>query len=136
MALRVALRVAPVPNCCPSEALQSISVAGLTVTCPAWLPSRGWSLHTKGYVIYTSRKKQSLIKRGDYMHRVVMRALAGGNLPTEVQVHHQTHNKGDNAPRHLCAMPQALNPAPNSRFRCPWTGQFLSAAEYQRRMGA
>lgn len=44
------------------------------------LPEKGWSIHSKGYVIYTSRRKKSGVRRGARLHREVFNRLAGKKL--------------------------------------------------------
>jgi hypothetical protein len=95
------------------------------------LPTTGWSLHSKGYVIYTSRKIGGL-RRGISAHRAAIELLTGERLATEKHVHHQ-RTKRDNAPGDLIVLPEAMNPG--NGLRCPFTGQFMSAAQWERRFG-
>ena len=107
----------------------TITVAGKSATIPDFLPPRGWSIHTKGYVIFTSRSRK--LKRGRSAHREAIAHLIGRELATDETVHHQDFNKLNNCPCNLILMPAALN-VTNSR-RDPYTGQFLSAQEWVRR---
>jgi hypothetical protein len=111
---------------------QVITVGGREVHCPSWLPARGWSIHSKGYVIYTSRKKQPLIRRGEFMHRVIIRVLAETDLDPEIHVHHQNNCKTFNCPLNLLAVPACMNPA--TAIRNPFNGQYMTADEYRRKI--
>lgn len=111
----------------------TIIIQDQRVTLADWLPKNGWSFDDKGYVIYTSRRKQCLIKRGEKLHRVTMRVLMidkGIELTDEMHVHHQDFNKANNCPCNLIACPMLFNP--RSAVRCPYTGRYMSKDEYLR----
>jgi len=98
------------------------------------LPERGWSIHSKGYLIYSSKPPVKGMKRGVYLHREVIRRLMKVEvLPNEIHVHHQNHNKQCACPHNLIAMPMCMNP--RSAIRDPHTGEFMSLKEYRRRYG-
>lgn len=101
---------------------------------PAFLPQVGWSRNHKGYLIYTSRKRNEKIRRGARAHRLVAEYLLGRRLLAEEHVHHMDFDKCDNLPGNLLICPQEFNPSPVRQ--CPYTGQFLSFSQYQRRFGA
>lgn len=102
---------------------------------PDFLPQRGWSIGPKGYVIYTSRRRGGGIRRGARLHREVMKRVVGRDLTEDEHVHHQDFNKGNCCPCNLVLMPMVLNLTRHVR-RCPYTGQWLSAAGWERRFGA
>lgn len=106
----------------------------IVAVIPDWLPSKGWSLHNKGYLIYTSRSKTSGIRRGARAHRVVMEKIIGRALEPGEQVHHQNFDKLRNCGCNLILMPYYFNPT--SALQCPITGDFMSRAEYFERYGA
>lgn len=107
----------------------------LIITIPRFLPVRGWTLHSKGYAVYTSRLKGSSIKRGALLHREVIRYLAAEftpfPLPDYYHVHHQDFNKLNGSPANLIVMPQCLNTTPVKQD--PYTGQMISFSEFERR---
>jgi len=105
------------------------------VTCiPSFLPQRGWSKHTKGYLIYTSRHTCAALKRGAFLHRAVMQHLLGDDIPADMQVQHLwPFNKNCGSPHSLLLAPPEFNPSPSRR--CPYTGQFLKPADFERRYG-
>ncbi|HKS74295.1 MAG TPA: hypothetical protein VJQ82_13925, partial [Terriglobales bacterium] len=95
------------------------------------IPERGWSRHKKGYLIYTSRKKGAAIKRGQYLHRAVVEDI-GIEIPPGMHVQHlYPFDKTTRDPAQLMISPPEFNPS--SARRCPYTGQFLSPAEWERR---
>ena len=97
------------------------------------MPQRGWSIHTKGYVIYTSRRKRGGLRRGISLHRAVLEFLLGRRLTEDEHVHHQDFNKRHNDPSNLILMCAALNPT--GALRDPYTGQYLSPRAWARRYG-
>lgn len=107
-------------------------VGGGYVTAPEWVPRKGWSVHSKGYIIYTSRKKDS-IKRGTRLHRFVMERVLGRPLVEGEHVHHMDFHKTNNCYCNLLLLPCEFNPS--CALRDPYTGQFMSISEYQRRYG-
>jgi len=110
-----------------------LSINGVRVYAPDWIPRTGWSIHRKGYVVYTSRGLRHNIKRGEYMHRLVIERLRGWPLRDFEHVHHQDFDKRNNHPDNLVVMPHVLNP--RSACRCPYTGRFLSVDAYRVRFG-
>lgn len=58
----------------------------------------------------------------------------GDVLPSHLHVHHQNFNKLDNRPENLIVMPQELNPS--GALRDPFTGEFMSVAQWERRYGS
>lgn len=100
---------------------------------PTALPQTGWSLDQKGYVMYTSRKKDSPIKRGARAHREYMKIVVGRELTSEEVVHHQDFRKAHNCGTNLILMPRCFNPS--SARRDPYTGEYMSVADWQRRYG-
>lgn len=118
-----------------SSAILRILIGGKVALIPAFLPARGWSIHTKGYLIYTSRKKGMKWKRGKRAHVAVFEHLSGKVIEPGFQVHHQNFNKLDCRPENLINLPYEMNPTPNRHCQDPYTGQFLSPGEYARRYG-
>src|SRR5579863_2632449 len=95
----------------PSHVCRPIIIQGLAVICPDWLPEKGWSLNNKGYPIYTSRRTNFWIGRGEKMARVIIRVLleeCGLTLDPAVQVHHADH-KLINCPLKLIVLPPELH---------------------------
>ena len=103
------------------------------VRAPAWLTRKGWSIHRKGYVYYTSRAVKPGIKRGQFMHRVIVEKIIGRPLLEREQIHHQDFNKTNNCWCNLLIIDPEFNPS--SARRDPFTGEFMSASEWQRRYG-
>lgn len=104
----------------------------MKVVAPSFLPQKGWSKHTKGYAIYTVRKGK--LKRGKSLHRAVVEHLLGEPIPAGLQVQHLfPFDKSDGTPHLLMMAPPEFNPSPARR--CPYTGLFLSPADYARRFG-
>jgi hypothetical protein len=112
---------------------RSIQVGGKQALIPFSLPARGWSLSTKGYLIYTSRRKGVPIKRGSRAHRVVMAMLAGRPLSEDEHVHHQDFDKLNCLPANLILMPCCFNPT--SARRDPYTGEYMTSLAFERRYG-
>jgi len=98
---------------------------------PDYLPQKGWSLNSSGYLIYTSRRKDAPLKRGTRAHRAIMEKILGRKLEAWERIHHQNFNKVCTCPHNFILMPACFNPS-NSR-RDPYTGEFMSAAEWERR---
>jgi len=92
-------------------------------------PLGNWSLSTKGYPRFHSGPL-----RGRYVHRVVWEQIAGRLLPDRWHVHHQDFCKTNFDGLNLIACPPEFNPA--SQLRDPYTGQYLSAAQWERRYAA
>ncbi len=109
--------------------------AGRIAFCiPAFLPQRGWSAHSRGYRIYTSRKVQCKLKRGHFLHRAIVEHFLGGAIPSGLQVQHLwPFLKTCGCPERLLLAPPEFNPSPARRD--PYTGQFLRLDEWQRRYG-
>ena len=97
------------------------------------MPSKGWSLNAKGYVIWTSRRTNCVLKRGALAHRAIVETLLGRELPFDIQVHHQDGNKLNCCPFNLIAMPRGMNPS--NATRDPYTGEYMSKDLYVRRYG-
>lgn len=114
-----------------------VAINNRTYIIPTFLPITGWSINSKGYLIYTSRRRNSPIKRGDTLQRVVVKHLAALRdikLPDEYHVHHQDSNKLNCCPFNLVVLPLCLNPVPVKRD--PYTGHFLNHTQYERRYGS
>lgn len=122
---------APTPHLVQSSV--DIRVGGCHVRMPSWLPRKGWSIHSKGYVIYTSRSLSSGIRRGARMHRLVVERIIGRALTEDEQVHHQDFNKTNNCYCNLILLPSLFNPS--CALRDPYTGEFLSLEQWRRRYG-
>jgi hypothetical protein len=98
------------------------------------LPPRGWSKHTRGYIVYTSRATYTPIKRGTFLHRAVVETLIGRPLlPGEV-VHHMDFDKKHNCPHNLLLTPMELHAKGHAR-QCPHTGRWLSKVAWERIYG-
>lgn len=111
--------------------------SGLIIRFPAGLglPTRGWSIHNKGYVIYTSRGFTAPgLARGARLHREVMKRYLGRDLAPDEHVHHQDHDKLHNCGHNLilccCA---TLNPTPS--MLNPFTGFRMNRLDYLREFG-
>ncbi len=105
----------------------------LRAVIPAFLPARGWSLHTKGYLIYTSKSPRHGIRRGARAHRLAIAYLLGRELMPDEIIHHMDFDKLNCAFDNLLKCPAAFNPA--QRFQCPITGTLLTREEWGRRYG-
>lgn len=70
-------------------------------------------------------------RRNQYLHRAVWEEVAGQELPEGWIVHHM--KKGCNCPHNLVAMPECLHV--KDSLRCPYTGEFISVWEFERRYG-
>ncbi len=102
----------------------------------------------KGYIAYTSRRKDAPIKRNERAHRAVIKYLLKctdertvnaafqGNREMDPtwQVHHMDFDKCNNAPSNLLYTPEYFNPSPARRD--PYSGQYLSPLEYEQRYGS
>ncbi len=115
------------------------------------IPSRGWSAHTRGYVVYTSRAVRTGIKRGTFLHRLVIETLLGRSFaglgpglealgPKETviewHVHHMDFNKRHNCPCNLLLLDSRLHNTAGQTLRDPYTGAFLTKHEYINRYGS
>jgi len=100
-------------------------------TIPTFLPPRGWSIHRRGYLYWTSNATTPGIRRGEFAHRIIMEHLLGDPLPAGYHIHHQDGNKLNNCPLNLILLPAALNPSP--AVQCPYTSQFITRDEAVRR---
>jgi hypothetical protein len=102
------------------------------VHAPDFLPQRGWSRHTKGYAIFTSRCAK--LKRGTSLHRAVVEHLLGHPIPGGLHVQHLfPFIKACGRPESLLLAPPEFNPS--GAMRDPFTGEFMSVDAYQRRYG-
>jgi hypothetical protein len=111
-----------------------LTIRGKVARLPDFLPARGWTLHSKGYLIYTSRGTHPWIRRGEYAHRAVFMHLLGTDrLMDGWQVHHQDFDKLNCLPMNLLYAPSAFNPS--CALRDAFTGEFMSYAQYERRYG-
>ena len=104
---------------------------------PEFLPQKGWSIHTKGYVIYTSRatrpETNKGLKRGKSLHVAIAEHQLGRPLEDGEVVHHQNFNKRCACDFNFVIMPACFNPS--GAMRDPYTGEFLSRDGYLRRYG-
>jgi hypothetical protein len=74
--------------------------------------------------------------RGYFLHRAVWERLAGHKLPPGWEVHHIDHDKSNNQPYNLIAMPPELHKAfMGNAMQHPYTGRFISRGHYERVMG-
>lgn len=105
--------------------------SGKVLRIPSFIHAKGWQLHVKGYAQFTGRKRS--IKRGAFAHREVIAFLLKKPIPEGFHVHHQNFDKLDCCPYNLILMPAEFNPAHS--WRCPYTGRYLSPAEYEQRYG-
>lgn len=117
-----------------------IGLARIPARLPDWLPFRGWQIHKEltrkrgtGYLKYVSRSKHTGIKRGRLAHREVIERLLGRPLAPHEHIHHMDFNKLNCCPCNLLLTTAEFNPSPVRRD--PYTGDYLSTAEYQRRYG-
>lgn len=114
-------------------------IGGAAVRYPAALPLRGWSHDRKGYLIYTSRRITApVLRRGTRMHRAVILGLIDAGplriaFDLDYEVHHMDFDKGNNCPTNLLFLPACFNPSPSRRD--PYTGEFMSPAEFDKRYG-
>ncbi len=107
----------------------TITVKGKAARIASFLPTRGWTLHSKGYLIWTSRGTR--LRRGTRAHRAAIERLMGEPLSPDVHVHHQDFDKLNCCPCNLIVMPAAFNPS--CALRDPYTGEFLSRVQWERR---
>ena len=90
-------------------------------------PLGNWHVNDKGYPRFRSGPH-----RGRYVHRVVWEQVSRIPIPEGFHVAHQDFDKLNFQPENLVACPPEFNPA--VQIRCPWTGRFLSRAEYEHRV--
>lgn len=107
--------------------------SGKIAQLPSFLPTKGWSIHNKGYLIYTSRSKTSGIRRGARAHRLVMARMLGRDLREDEIVHHMDFSKTNCEPYNLLLTTVCFNPT--GALRDPYTGEFMSKDAYLRRYG-
>lgn len=120
----------PRQTCC---VLIHVGPARRPARIAAFLPRRGWSIHTKGYLIYTSRSKSSGIRRGARAHMLAVEHLQGARLDPLAHVHHMDVDKLNCCPLNLLRTVNAMNPVNNRRD--PYTGVWMSPAAWDRRYG-
>lgn len=120
---------------------------------PNWVPQFGWSMHMKGYAMWTSRRPAHLRVgrrghrlegmrlpfRGERAHRYVVQHLVsqwcyeapypnnGVKISPEFVVHHMDFNKLNNRPENLILMPACFNPSHS--VLCPYTHRYISRRE-------
>lgn len=70
--------------------------------------------------------------RNQYVHRAIFEHVAGRPVKPGFEIHHM-NGKLCFCPHQLLECPPAFNPQGNRALRDPYTGQFLSPNEYQRR---
>lgn len=87
-----------------------------------------WATNQKGYPRFRSGQY-----RDRYVHRVIWELCAARPVPDEFHIAHQDFDKLNFSPENLVCCPAEFNPS--VVIRCPWTGRFLSRAEYERRTG-
>lgn len=87
-----------------------------------WVPNK-----PKGYPRLTSGPH-----RGKYLHRAVFEDVAGRPIKEGYVIHHM-NGKACACPHELLECPPEFNTA--NVLRDPYTGAFMSAAEWERRYG-
>jgi hypothetical protein len=103
--------------------------------CVHSIPKRGWSKHTKGYLIWTSRGTARKIERGHYLHRAIVEEVSGVPIPMGMEVQHLwPFNKATRDPHQLMIAPPEFNPT--GARRCPYTGRYMAIWEWERDFGA
>lgn len=95
------------------------------------LPDKGWSIHTKGYVIYTGRRHKEL--RGKNSSRLAMEILLGRKLSTNEIVHHMDFDKLNNCPCNLLLTTSEFNQ--HGGIQDPYTRKLISYEDYRRLYG-
>lgn len=122
------LMTIPFQTCCVE-----ITVAGRPARIAAFLPRRGWSLHNKGYLIYTPNPCYHL-RRGIRAHVAAVEHLLGvPRLPDGFEIHHQDFDKLNCCPRNLLYCTDPVFNRHGGLYRDPYTGQRLTADEWYRR---
>lgn len=94
---------------------------------------------TGGYVLIRRRPY-----RNWYLHRAIADLLTRewnpygwDGLPGDVEVHHLDGRRSHNCPQNLLILPPAIHHAlQRAAPRCPWTGRYISAREYEVTYGA
>lgn len=116
---------------------QRVRVRGEEYVLPSCVPAKGWTpkgydnkQHSR-YLKFTSRVKGSL-PRGKLAHRAVVEAL-GAVLTPDLHVHHQDNDPRNNCPFNLVIVPLEFNP--RTPLRHPYTGVYMSRAEWERTFG-
>jgi|SRR5579883_612212 len=71
---------------------------------------------------------------GKYLHRVAWEQIAGRPIKPDCVIHHMMGKDHFCGPS-LIELPKCLHPSPEPP-RDPYTGEFLSLAEWQRRYGS
>lgn len=110
-----------------------ITVAGRPARIASFLPVRGWSLHNKGYLIYTSRSKSSGIRRGARAHVLAVEHGLEERIDHGSNVHHQDFDKLNCCPTNLVYCVQAVFNGHCGWYRDPYTGVWLTPDDYIRR---
>jgi hypothetical protein len=85
-------------------------------------------LNEKGYPRLNERKW-----RNAYLHRAVFEIVAGRPVREGFQIHHM-NGKRCFCPHQLLEIQAELHTPPEP-LRCPFTGEFMTAEQYARRMG-
>lgn len=71
--------------------------------------------------------------RNEYLHRVVFEQIAGRPIREGFDIHHM-NGKQCWCPHQLIEIQKELHPAPQP-LRCPYTGEYMTVENYQRRYG-
>jgi hypothetical protein len=85
-------------------------------------------LNEKGYPRLNSGKH-----RNKYVHRAVFEEIAGRPVRTGFNIHHM-NGKHCFCPHQLLEIQKELHVA-SEPLRCPFTGEFMKPAEFERRYG-
>ncbi len=91
---------------------------------------KGYWVNPNGYARISLRTSDDY---QEYVHRAVVSKLAGYKLPNDKVVHHMDFDKLHNCPSNLLVLDTAIHDACCSTCKDPYTGQFMSRAEYKRR---